>query len=715
MRPSFFRFRSVVLSALAWLLLAGAAAAAEVTLAWDANTEPDIAGYIVEYGPAAAPFTSSADVGNVTTWTLTGALPGTRYSFRVVAYNTNGDRSVPSEVVTGDTTTPGGPTLTPDRAALGFATVSGGAHPTTASQTIRLMQAGAGAITWTAISGAPWLQVTPATGSGSGSITLTVIPSAVPASATWTTISIAASGTSNVIDPIPVSLNVVSPGASQAPFGAMDTPSDNATGITGPMAITGWAIDDVGVTRVRIYRDPVAGENPSQLVFIGDATQVEDARPDVAATFGNYPASYRAGWGYLALTNMLPNQGNGTFRLSAYAEDADGHSTLIGRRTITCDNASATQPFGAIDTPAPGETVSGTSYASYGWVLARAPRRADVPGGGTVTVLIDGLPVGSPMGWAARPDLVWLFPAAQYPGVTAALALFAFDTTALSNGMHTMAWIVTDDQGNASGIGSRYFRVFNGAGSVAAAPSVAAAAASARGRSVEEEVASASRDSAEVQGRRGFALDTPFRPYPVEAGRAVVHAEELDRIELKTNGATEGYLWSGTDLRPLPAGSRLDRSGSFTWQPGPGFVGSYDLAFVRRSRGRLLRQDVRIVLHPKGSNRVGPQLIVDHVTPFVAGWAADFDSAAGTGIGAIHAWAYPVTPTGHGDPIFVDAAIYGGARPDVAAAFGDRFLNSGYGVFVKNLPPGMYDLALFPWSVAKGDFLPATLTRIVVR
>ena len=36
------------------------------------------------------------------------------------------------------------------------------------------------------------------------------------------------------------------------------------------------------------------------------------------------------------------------------------------------------------------------------------------------------------------------------------------DTTALSNGMHTIAWTVTDNLGSTEGIGSRYFRVSNG-------------------------------------------------------------------------------------------------------------------------------------------------------------------------------------------------------------------------------------------------------------
>ena len=35
------------------------------------------------------------------------------------------------------------------------------------------------------------------------------------------------------------------------------------------------------------------------------------------------------------------------------------------------------------------------------------------------------------------------------------------DTTSLANGIHTIAWSVTDNQGRADGIGSRYFWVQN--------------------------------------------------------------------------------------------------------------------------------------------------------------------------------------------------------------------------------------------------------------
>src|SRR5258708_5219159 len=68
------------------------------------------------------------------------------------------------------------------------------------------------------------------------------------------------------------------------PFGVFDTPADNSL-VSGPIPVTGWALDDVEVQAVDIYRDPVPGE-PGQ-IYIGSAPSVPHARPDVAATFPN--------------------------------------------------------------------------------------------------------------------------------------------------------------------------------------------------------------------------------------------------------------------------------------------------------------------------------------------------------------------------------------------------------------------------------------------
>src|SRR3989454_10789310 len=61
--------------------------AAQVTLAWDANTDPDLAGYKLYYGLSSGSYQSSVDVGNVTSYTLPGLLDGRIYYFAATAYN----------------------------------------------------------------------------------------------------------------------------------------------------------------------------------------------------------------------------------------------------------------------------------------------------------------------------------------------------------------------------------------------------------------------------------------------------------------------------------------------------------------------------------------------------------------------------------------------------------------------------------------------------
>jgi hypothetical protein len=133
------------------------------------------------------------------------------------------------------------------------------------------------------------------------------------------------------------------------------------------------------------------------------------------------------------------------------------------------------------------------------------------------------------------------------------------------------------------------------------------------------------------------------------------------------------------------------------------------------------------VLLPKGTLS-GPRVVIDAPGPgsspragagwqvgqtfFVGGWAADGRAGAGSGIDAIHVWAYPADGSA---PIFVGSAVTGGARPDVAEAYGPAGGDSGYGLIVHGLARGAYTLAVFGHSTVVRDFLPASTVPIVVR
>lgn len=102
-RPGrFSRFARI--AALATILLArmgqGEAVAGQVALAWDANPEPDIAGYKLYYGTVSGSYGAPIDVGNVTTHTVPNLTDGLTYFFATTAYDAFGNQSGYSNEVT---------------------------------------------------------------------------------------------------------------------------------------------------------------------------------------------------------------------------------------------------------------------------------------------------------------------------------------------------------------------------------------------------------------------------------------------------------------------------------------------------------------------------------------------------------------------------------------------------------------------------------------
>jgi hypothetical protein len=92
------RFALVVFLA---LLVPRLVAAGTITLAWDANPESDIAGYVLSYGTSPGIYTTRVDVGNVTSTRLTSLTDNVVYYFAVAAYNRGGLSSSLSAEVSG--------------------------------------------------------------------------------------------------------------------------------------------------------------------------------------------------------------------------------------------------------------------------------------------------------------------------------------------------------------------------------------------------------------------------------------------------------------------------------------------------------------------------------------------------------------------------------------------------------------------------------------
>ena len=442
----------------------------------------------------------------------------------------------------------------------------------TLCQHFNIFNLGGGYLEWSVFTSAGWLTTDITSGSGDGRILASVDSSMLPPGTYAEHILVSTMyGGSRQID---VHVNILDPTApATPPFGSFDTPLNGST-VSSSIPVTGWALDDVGVDNVKIYR----GQG-TDLTYIGDAVFVEGARPDVENAYPGTPNNYRAGWGYMLLTNFLPNGGNGTYQISAIAEDMEGNTTTLGVRTIHCDNSNAVKPFGAIDTPSQGGTASGSEFINWGWALTPQPNHIPQDGS-TINVFVDGVNVGHPTYNQYRSDIATLFPG--YPNSDGAAGYFYLDTTAYQNGVHTIQWTAQDSAGNTDGIGSRYFTIQNNSNdrplpipgnpvqqsSDAIIPMPSAAVIVANGDEVSVDFNSETMVSIDL----GSYLDPPD-PQPPGPDNFT------------------GFSVVDGQYRPLPVGSHLDMdTGVFSWLPGPNFHGSHTIEFRRTSLSALVTQ-----------------------------------------------------------------------------------------------------------------------------
>ena len=490
----------------------------------------------------------------------------------------------------------GGSTDTPkidlNRTTFNFGAIA--SEPTSNSDILFINNTGKGTLNWTANSNEFWIIISPKSGTNSGTINISVNSTGLNAGTYNGEITIADPNAINSPRTVSVTLEVYQWGWTGSPFGDFATPIDGST-VSSSIAVTGWVLDDIGVESVKIYR--TGGKDK---VYIGDAIFVEGARPDVEQAYPTYPNNYKAGWGYMLLTNFLPNNGNGTFNLQAIATDLEGNQVTLGIKTILVDNANAVKPFGAIDTPTQGGTASGSNYRNWGWVLTPQPNMIPT-NGSTINVWVDGIKLGHTTYNIYRSDIASLFPG--YANSNGAAGYFDIDTTVYNNGVHTIQWTATDNGGNTDGIGSRYFTIQDTGSSQSSSAAVKNSFSPGYNDLFDIPI---SYDEP-VKIKKGYTDDVSSEAlFPDTDGITHIHCKELEMIDLQVSQAgieVEGYMMVGNRLRSLPIGSTLEKMGGrFCWIPGPGFVGTYSLVFIETNQyGEKSRKNFLVTIEPKFS------------------------------------------------------------------------------------------------------------------
>ncbi len=198
----------------------------------------------------------------------------------------------------------------------------------------------------------------------------------------------------------------------------IDAPNSQSSPLSGLAAIGGWAIDQLApIQKVTLAVDDVP---------LGNAIY-GSTRTDVCAVFTGAIGCPNVGWNYGLDTRLLSD---GTHTLSVTGTTAAGRSSTWTTQ-FQVANASTSPMHVNIDTPSPGETMSGVS-ATGGWAL-------DTGGAQIISVvlLVDGQVNGTAIYGGTRSDVCARIPTGG--GCPNVGWNYLLDTTVFANGIHRLA------------------------------------------------------------------------------------------------------------------------------------------------------------------------------------------------------------------------------------------------------------------------------------
>ncbi len=232
-------------------------------------------------------------------------------------------------------------------------------------------------------------------------------------------------------------------------------------------------------------------------------------------------------------------------------------------------------------------------------------------------------------------------------------------------------------------------------------------------------------------------IDTPGNATSVSSAGFHVAGWAIDRGAPSGPGVDAVHVWAW----PIGGGSPTFLGAAILGIARPDVGGAYGAAFSSAGFGLIATglpagtYDLTVYAHSTVTGNFDirrrritvagpvslPRMAIDLPAPnqsvprtfTIAGWAADLGAQTTTGVDTVHMYAYPA---GNPNPIWLGAATYGHARPDVAGAFGaSRFGASGYWLTTSVLPPGPYTIVVFAHSTVAGTFNNAQTVTITVR
>lgn len=233
--------------------------------------------------------------------------------------------------------------------------------------------------------------------------------------------------------------------------------------VSGYALDSGVQFDDRGVAFVELLIDRAIWANSKRdcvdLPVLGGLSNCYGLRRlDIESAFPTLPDSPAAGFRFVLDVGFLLASGfynPGHHILTIRVGDHFGQLANIDEIPVRfqCDEDVTNEGSeGAIEFPgAPGLIYSGTMLLR-GWAV-------DWEGVGTVSIYVDGAFLGTATYGLLRPDISSLFPG--FPDSAAPGWSFSFDSTTISDGVHSFQAVVTDDLGVTTLLGEELFNVHN--------------------------------------------------------------------------------------------------------------------------------------------------------------------------------------------------------------------------------------------------------------